>query len=127
MDEEVHGFAADNVPGTAWDRRDTTYGNNGNLNMYSQHKHKKHQKWVAERQMDPYVYDFVAPEVDSLTHNLTYGKDWSVDEYDGPFDKNGQMNLYPSATDEAPKKAKAPAPAPPTATKTLEGEDEAAT
>jgi len=47
--------------------------------------------------MDPYVYDFVGPEVDALTHNLTYDKkDWSVYEYDGPFDYNGQNNLYPA-------------------------------
>jgi hypothetical protein len=115
IDAEVHGFAADNVPGTAYERQPVPYGSNGNLNMYppqkptkkddskkdnkkksSLNQHKKHQKWVAERQMDPYVYDFVAPEVDSLTHNLTYGKDFSVYEYDGPFEYNGQQNLYPA-------------------------------
>jgi len=78
MDEEVHGFASDNVRGIAWGRQeDFPYGNNGNLNMYSQHKAKKHHKWVAERNMDPYVYDFVAPEVDLFNHRVTDPK-WSV-------------------------------------------------
>ena len=101
MDEEVHGFAADNVPGIPWDRNPVSYGYNGNLNKYDslhqhKHKHRAHQKWVAERNMDPYVYDFVGPEVDALTHNLTYEKkDWSVYEYDGPFDYNGGYNVWP--------------------------------
>ena len=104
MEEEVHGFAADNVPGIPYERSPLAPGYNGNRDVWkmpetkkksSLNQYKKHKKWVAERNMDPYVYDFVAPEVDALTHNLTYDKkDWSVYEYDGPFDYNGQNNLY---------------------------------
>lgn len=69
MDEEVHGFASDNVRGIAWGRQeDFPYGNNGNLNIYAQNKAKKHHKWVAERNMDPYIYDFVSPHIDALNH-----------------------------------------------------------
>jgi len=128
MDEEVHGFASDNVRGIAWGRQeDFPYGNNGNLNIYSQHKAKKHHKWVAERNMDPYVYDFVAPEVDLFNHRVTDPK-WSV--YDRSSEEplyNGQSNLYPEPVAEAePKKAGKKAPAPTAPTKELEGEGEAA-
>jgi len=30
--------------------------------------HQKNEKWVAEREMDPYVYDFVSPHIDALNH-----------------------------------------------------------
>jgi hypothetical protein len=41
MDEEVHGFSADNVPGTPYERQPVPYGNNGNLNMYPPQKPTK--------------------------------------------------------------------------------------
>jgi len=44
MDEEVHGFVADNVPGTAWERQPVPYGENGNLNKYPPTKKSLHQK-----------------------------------------------------------------------------------
>jgi len=74
MEEEVHGFAADNVPGTAYDRNQVNPGINGNMNVYPVIKptkkslHQKNEKWVAEREMDPYVYDFVSPHIDALNH-----------------------------------------------------------
>jgi len=72
MEEEVHGFAADNVPGIPYDRTETKYGNNGNLNTYAVQKeikkkslHQKHHRHrdIAERKMDEEVHGFASDNV----------------------------------------------------------------
>lgn len=68
MDEEVHGFVEDNVPGTPWGRASTPYGNNGNMNVYGQVHHKKHHKFnpfIAERKMDEEVHGFVTDAINN--------------------------------------------------------------
>ena len=66
MDEEVHDFAEDNTRGIMGIRQEAMpYGDNGNLNMYAQHKHKhhKHAKDIAERAMDEEVHGFASDNV----------------------------------------------------------------
>lgn len=68
MDEEVHGFVEDNVPGTPWGRAATPYGYNGNMNMYNQVHHKKHKNYnpfIAERKMDEEVHGFVTDAINN--------------------------------------------------------------
>jgi hypothetical protein len=88
MDEEVHDFAADNVPGTAWDRRDTSYGDNGLMNMYAQHRHQKKgvNPFIAERNMDEEVHGFVS---DAINNPLAPTRN------DEPYPMNGYKNMYP--------------------------------
>ena len=91
MDEEVHGFASDNVRGIAWGRQeDFPYGNNGNLNMYSQHKHKKHSKFphnpfIAERGMDEEVHGFVEDAINNPLGPI---------RNDEAYPLNGYKNVY---------------------------------
>lgn len=84
MDDEVHEFASDNVPGTAYPRRDTEYGDNGLMNMYAQHKHRHHKRDIAERAMDEEVHGFASDNVRGIA--------WGRSEV--PYGDNGMMNVY---------------------------------
>ena len=93
MDEEVHDFAEDNVKGISGIRQEThPYGDNGQLNMYAQHKHKKHSKgdnhhpFIGERKYDEDVQGFV---VDAINNPL------GVERNDEPYPTNGYKNVYP--------------------------------
>ena len=70
MEEEVHEFAKDNVPGTPYDRVDDAYANNGHLNVYpkkaSLHQRKHRQRDIAERKMDEEVYEFTKRNVNPI-------------------------------------------------------------
>jgi hypothetical protein len=90
MEEDVHGFAADNVPGIPLERQPVSYGNNGNLNKYPKkslhQKHHRHQmRDVAERAMDEEVHGFVADNVP--------GTAWERQPV--PYGENGNLNKYP--------------------------------
>ena len=79
MDEEVHGFAADNVPGIPHERSPLAPGYNGNRDVWPEPKPKKkslHQKHhrhskrdIAERKMDEEVHGFSADNVPGIPYD----------------------------------------------------------
>ena len=80
-------FAEDQVRGISGIRQKThPYGDNGQLNMYAQHKHKKHSKgdnhhpFIGERKYDEDVQGFV---VDAINNPL------GVERNDEAYPTNG--------------------------------------
>jgi len=96
MDEEVHGFSADNVQPYPNDRSSVNPGYNGNENVYPPQKFKKgkksfHQKHhkkrdIAERNMDEEVHGFASDNV------MPYA--WNREETAPGY--NGNKNVYPA-------------------------------